>query len=183
MFVVMWQISAFLAVLFLATNCCAQTFFSASLARDASELVLKRGDGEVFVAPRFEDQDKFSQPLIAPDGRTVGWLALYPDLGASYSQPLGLVLLDQTNRVQHFLGEFGMVHGWCFVDNGAAVVFTYSFPHGITPIGYDKRRIRDGRLLARRQLEPIPAGDDEAAVLRARTPAWAKCALSTASPN
>ena len=179
----MGQISAFLAVLFLATNCYAQTFSSASLVKGGTELVLKRVDGKVSVAPRFEEQDKFSQPRIAPDGRTAGWLALYPDLGASYSQPLALVLLDQTNRVQRFRGEFGMVHGWCFVDAGTAVVLMYSFPHGITPIGYDKRRIRDGRLLARRQLEPIPAEDDEAAVLSGRTPAWAKCALSAASPD
>lgn len=179
----MRPILAFLAVLFAAADCCAQTFVSASLSEDDSELVLVRGDGGRTNAPKFEDQDKFAQPLVARDRRTVGWLALYPDRGASYSQGLDLVLLDQSNRFHHFQGDFGMLYGWCFADADTAVVFMYSFPHGSTPIGYDKRRIRDGRLLARKRLEPIPDSDDEAAVLLRRTPAWARCALAKARPE
>ena len=177
---VMKRTIAFLAALSVTANCCGQTFVSATLAHDGTELVLARADSNLTTAPKFEDQDGFSKPGVAPDGRVVGWLALYPNRGASYSQPLSLVLLDQSNRVRRLQGEFGMVYGWCFAEAGTAVALMYSFPHGVTPIGYDKRRIRDGKLLARKKLEPLAAGEDEADVLRSRTPAWAKCALSSA---
>lgn len=172
---------AFLAAVFVATNVCAQAFVTATVAQDGAGLILTRAGNSPIIAPKLEDQDGFSKPAVAPGGGSVGWLALYPGYGASYSQPLGLVLLDQSNRLRRIHGEFGMVYGWCFVEAGTAVSLMYSFSHGITPIGYDKRRISDGKLLARKRLEPIPAGEDEAEILRRRTPAWAKCALSSAN--
>lgn len=172
-----------LAALLLATNCPAQSFVATSLSPDGRELVLKRADGGMAGAPKFGEQDSFLKPAIAPDGRSVGWLALYPGFGASYSQPLNVVVLDDANRVRRFAGDFGMVYGWCFADGGAAVVLTYRFPHGISPVGYDKRRLRDGRLLARRRIEPVTAPEEEAGLLRSRTPAWASCALSNANAS
>lgn len=177
-------LSAFLktfAVLLLIGRCHAGEFASARLLGDGRELELTRQGEPPAAAPRFEDQDGFAQPALAPDKRHVGWLALYPDLGASYSQPLELVVIDASLRVRRYRGKFGLVFGWCFADAGRAVVFMYNFAHGITPVAFEKRRVDNGRLLAHVQLAPIPAGEDETEQLRRRTPAWARCTLL--SPN
>lgn len=169
--------NALLAMIFVAINGYAQDFTAATISADESTLVLRRAGGEAVLAPKFEDQDQFRRAAVAPDGGTVGWLALYPGRSGSYSQPLSLVVLDRSNRIQRFQGAFGMVYEWCFTDAGASVTFMYSFPHGVTPVGFDKRRLRDGKLLARTQLDPIPAGEHEGDILRRRAPAWAKCAV------
>lgn len=158
----------------------ASPFVRAELLSNGATLSLQRHDGSKFVAPKFDDQDFFDKPAIASNFSYVGWLALFPDRGASYSQPLYLVILDWSNRVHRFQGKYGMVFGWCFTEDGRSVVYEYSFPHGTTPIGFDMRRIEDGKLLRRFELAPIAPKDDEDAVLQAKTPRWARCAEKNA---
>jgi len=68
-----------------------------------------------------------------------------------------------------------MIFGWCFAKNASAVVYRYQFPHGVTPIGFDMRRLKDGRLLRRVLLGPVKPDEDETAVVRAKAPAWTGC--------
>jgi hypothetical protein len=155
-------------------------FARSELLSNGATLSLQRHDGSKLVAPKFDDQDFFDKPAIASNSSYVGWLALFPDRGASYSQPLYLVILDRSNRVHRFEGKFGMVFGWCFTEDGRSVVYKYSFPHGTTPIAFDMRRIEDEKLLRRFELDPIAPEDDEDAVLQAKTPRWARCAAESA---
>ena len=155
-------------------------FARAELLSNRAALSLQRHDGSEFVAPKFDDQDFFDKPAIASNSAYVGWLALFPDRGASYPQPLYLVILDRFNRVHRFEGNFGMVFGWCFTEDGRSVVYEYSFPHGMTPITFDMRRIDDEKLLHRFELDPIAHEDDEDAIFQAKIPGWARCAAKSA---
>lgn len=154
-------------------------FARAELLDNGATLSLQRHDGSKLVAPKFDDQDFFDKPAIASNSSYVGWLALFPDRGASYSQPLYLVILDRSNRVHRFAGKFGMVFGWCFTEDGDSVVYKYSLPHGMTPITFEMRRIEDEKLLRRFELDPIAPKDFEDAVLQAKAPRWAHCAAKS----
>lgn len=127
-------------------------FTQALLDQDGGALRLYRADGSQSAAPKLEEQDTFGKPVVASNQRYVGWLALFPDQGASYSQPLYLVVMDTSNRLRRFRSDFGMVFSWCFSTKGTEVVFQSSFPHGATPVEFQLRRISDGRLLRRFQL-------------------------------
>lgn len=152
------------------------TFANVRLADDGTTLQVSRANGSAFAAPKFDDQDRFDKPAISADGRYVGWLALYPNRGASYSQPLELVIFDAKKRDHHFAGTFGMVVDWCFAGDSRAVVYKYSLPHGRTATGFDLRRLSDGRLLRRTVDDPMgrTAESQEAELV---APAWAACLL------
>jgi hypothetical protein len=168
----------------LAMSCSAlaasPSFARAELLDQGTFLRLYRSDGSRASAPRLEDQDSFEKPSVASNSKYVGWLALYPDRGASYSQPLSLVVVDRSNRIHRFSGTFGMVFGWCFTPDSRAVVFEYAFPHGITPVAFDMRRIEDGKLLRHFVLDPIGPDADEDEVLPTKAPQWALCAVKSA---
>lgn len=156
----------------LAASLCASAsgqengFTQASLDQDGGRLWLRRTDGSHTAAPKLEGQDAFGDPAVASTRRHVGWLALFPDQGASYSQPLFLVVMDTSNRIQRFRGDFGMVFRWCFTPSGKEVVFQSSFPHGLTPVEFEMRRIGDGSLVRRLRL---PENWDKP------VPSWANC--------
>lgn len=135
-------------------------FTQAVLDRDGELLWLHRADGSQTAAPMLEDQDAFEAPAVASDRRHAGWLALFPNHGASYSQPLYLMVMDTSNHLQRFRSDFGMVFKWCFTTGGKEVVFQSSFPHGPTPVEFEMRRISDGRQLRRFTLPQNSLRDD-----------------------
>jgi hypothetical protein len=171
-------------LLCLAMSCSAlaasPSFARAELLGEGTVLRLDRSDGSTAPAPRLEDQDSFGKPSVARNSKYVGWLALYPERGASYSQPLALVVMDRSNRIHRFSGAFGMVFGWCFTPESHAVVFKYAFPHGMTPVAFDMRRIEDGRLLRHFALDPVRPDADQDQVLQTKAPRWALCAQKSA---
>jgi len=172
----------FLAVACLAASAAGATEFRVTqLDNGGSKLTITQSDGKAFSAPKIDDQDRFEKPAVSMDHRYAGWLALFPNEGASYSEPLYLVVLDAAKQARHFAGDFGMVYGWCFTKDSNAVVYKYQFPHGMTPIGFEMRRLKDGGLLHRFRLEPIKPDEDEAQVIRARAPAWTRCAQESAA--
>lgn len=154
-------------------------FREVRLASNGSNLVLSKSDGSQAAAPKLETQDSFGAPAISQDGRYAGWLAEFPDFGASYSQPLYLVVLDQSNRIARFSGKFGMVFGWCFGPTPGTVAYTYSFPHGQTPVGFEMRRIEDSSLLRQFEAPPEDPYSDLAQPVK-HIPAWAKCTIRRA---
>jgi len=113
--------------------------------------------------------------VASSDSRLAGWLALYPNLGASYSQPLHLVVVDTENRIHRFAGDFGLVWDWCFTRDSRAVVYRYRFSHGVSPIGIDLRRIADGKLIRHFELAPVAPDVDEDLAIERQAPAWAAC--------
>jgi hypothetical protein len=154
----------------------AAEFRKAQLTESGTKLTITQSDGTSFNAPRNEDQDSFAAPGVSRNHRYAGWLALYPNQGASYSQPLDLAVVDASMRIHRFSGNFGMVFGWCFAEKSDAVVYRFSFPHGMTPVHFEMRRIDDGKLLREFQLEPIASDEDESQVIWAKAPVWTRCA-------
>lgn len=154
-------------------------FTQVLLDQDSRALRLHRADGSHAYAPKLESQDSFGKPAVASDGRYVGWLALFPDQGASYSQPLYLTVMDTSNRLTRFRGGFGMVFNWCFSPRGTEVLFQSTFPHGPTPVELEMRRISDGRLLHRLEFPEKDFLHDGEASRHQSLPSWAKCKEST----
>jgi hypothetical protein len=171
----------FLSTVGLALSARAAEFIEVRVEEHGEKLKIVERDGTTFSAPKIEDQDSFEKPSVSNNRRYAGWLALFPNRGASYSQPIYLVVMDTSRRTRRFSGDFGMVFGWCFAKNSNAVIYRYQFPHGETPIGFDMRRLMDGKLLRRSQLEPIKP-DDESDV-RVKAPAWTRCAQDSAAPK
>lgn len=175
--------SAFLWVIMLGITRLAQAveFMESRVENDGRTLMLVARGGATLIAPKIDDQDSFGKPGVSNDHRYAGWLALFPNRGASYAQPLYLVVLSDSNQIQRLSGDFGMVYGWCFTRNNA-VVYMYEFPHGLTPIGFDMRRLGDGKLLRRARIEPIDPDSDIPLhqYLRDKAPAWTRCAQESA---
>lgn len=159
-----------------ALSAAATEFRSAELVNNGAGLTIFQPDGSSFLAPMLKNQDSFAAPAVSSNHRYAGWLALYPDLGASYSQPLHVVVFDASKRIYRFSGDFGMVFGWCFTKDSDAVVYRFTFPHGATSVGFEMRRIKDGKLLRRFLLDPTSPNEDEQGVIRAKAPLWTRCA-------
>jgi len=159
------------AVLVFELSANAAEFRAVRLSDDGKELVITQSDASKVSAPRLDDQDSFDTARVSTDGRYVGWLALYP-FGASYSEPLELVVLGQRQRLHRFRGYFGMVFRWCFWPKQSAVVYAFRFPHGQTDTGFELRRIDDERLLGRYAI-PFDAGKGSGTIRAA--PAWVRC--------
>lgn len=165
-----------LASSFLPFACQAAAFYAVELKNEGTRLVITQTDSTQTEAPLLDNQDGFDRPRIAPGQRSVGWLALYPNHGASYSQALELVVLDDAWQLHRFAGDFGTVLAWCFTVRGDAVVFKHQFPHGPTPVTFDMRRVSDGQLLQRATLKSAGPDEDDEAIVRNRAPKWTSCA-------
>ena len=93
-------------------------------------------------------QAEFREPRIAPDGRTVGWLALYPGCCQSYPVPLALVLFRDGKVLRSITGAGMPIWHWHFVEGGRDVAFVQRPTHGAAPDHYELRDVASGRLLA-----------------------------------
>ncbi len=172
---------AFAAVAFSSSR--AALFNTIQLEPDGSKLLVLRTDGNVLSAPKFDNQDGFEKPAVSADQRHVGWLAMYPDQGATYSQPVELIVLGPSNKTRRFAGHFGMVYQWCFSQSDRAVVYRYQFPHGATPVGFEMRRLSNGQLMRRVKLLAAPPEVDQTSHIRNRAPTWTRCAQEGRNPQ
>lgn len=164
-------------LLWTATLCQAGEYRSVRLVgEDGERLTLMLAGGKSMDAPKLGTQDSFERPMVSRDGSFVGWLALYPGRGASYSLPLELVVMDSARRIHRFSGDWGMVFGWCFAPGGRAVIYRYSFPHGDLTPWFDMRDVRDGRLLKQFRMPGVDREVDLMAAVRAKAPVWTRCA-------
>ena len=143
---------------------------AADLQADGSRLRLTTSRGVVAWAPSDraagpEPQAAFAEPRIAPGGRTVGWLALYPGCCQSYAIPLALVLYRDGRVWRSFTGAGMPVWHWRFVDGDRRVAFVQRPTHGAAPDHYELREVASGRLLAEFDHDAGDAGP---------LPAWAR---------
>jgi len=95
-----------------------------------------------------EDQVDFGSPAITADGRTVAWLAYYPNCCTSYPIPRELVVFRDGAVLQRFGSDGAPVWKWRFVKRGAAVELYQNTVHGDFAPRYERRAIANGRLLA-----------------------------------
>lgn len=95
-----------------------------------------------------EHQVDYGSPAIAPDGRTVGWLAYYPNSATSYPIPRELVVFRDGAVLRRFGSEGTPVWKWRFIHQGAVVELYQNTVHGDFSPRYERRAIASGRLLA-----------------------------------
>ncbi|NUS39551.1 MAG: hypothetical protein HOQ02_11085 [Lysobacter sp.] len=136
-----------------AMPACAAVHYRAAALQPDGRLRLTTTQGAVVWAPldhegEPEPQSEFSEPRIAPDGRTVGWLALYPGCCQSYAIPLSLVLFRDGKVLRGMTGAGMPVWHWRFIDGGRQVAFVQRPTHGAAPDHYELRDVASGRLLA-----------------------------------
>jgi hypothetical protein len=96
--------------------------------------------------PREGDQVAADRVAISPDGRAVGWLALYPNCCTSYPIPLKLVILRAGKR-RTIKGNGLPVWEWKFSEDSRYVAIRQAPVHGDAPQHYELRDIRSGRLV------------------------------------
>ena len=121
----------------------------AAVADDASGGVrIHYANGASLMAPKLPDQRTLSDPAVAGDGRTVGWLADYDSCCQSYPVSRQLVLW-RSRRVVARIDADAMIWTWRFFDGGRRVGFADGPTHGSSvPYSYKLYDSRRGRLLA-----------------------------------
>lgn len=133
----------------------------------------------VIYPEKWQDGGGFESIAVAPDRRTVGWLAdqlLTPEEGGtSYSYPVALQL--DIWRDGHVIRKIGppalAIQNWIFVKNGSEVAFHFAPPHGIESYNCMLFAVNSGRELAHW------SRDRKDRVV----PVWAKPLLSNDPPS
>jgi len=98
------------------------------------------------IVPKKEkDQISFDKAQISPDGRAVGWLAMYPNCCASYPLALKLVILQNGER-HTYAGSGLAISAWCFWAGGRQVAFKQETEHGGMAVHYELWDIETGQL-------------------------------------
>lgn len=147
-------------------------YTGAELSADGKTLTLVRRDGAHRMAPLLPQQVGFDRPQVAPDGRHVGWLALFPNCCTSYPVPLTLAMLDTAGRLQVFHGPGDAVFAWCFVPGTDAVAFMHTVLHGSNYEGFEEYSLRSGKRVAEYE---YPDDAQENGQARKAAPDWVRC--------
>ena len=130
----------------------AETYIQAEIDSNGQLHILTKRHREIL--PKKEpEQVGFEKVEIAPDGRSVGWLALFPNCCTSYPIPLKLVVYAGDNP-RSFTGTGLPIWRWCFQAEGKQVAFEQETVHGGTGVHYELRDIATGALVA--QYDPDP---------------------------
>ena len=166
------KISAAVILLALVSQTASADYKAATLSADGSRLVVTTDDGSQFSAPMFSEQVGFEQPRISSNGKSVGWLALYPNCCTSYPIPLKLVVLDQSRRLHTFEGIKIAIFKWCFLPQSPSVAYMQAVLHGSNSEHFEARSISDGKLLAEYE---YPHEETENAAARKHAPRWVQC--------
>ena len=121
--------------------------------------------------PNVGDQVGFDQVAISPDGRVVGWLALYPNCCASYPIPLALVLYSN-GKTRTFKGNELPVWRWRFEAEGKQVAFEQETVHGGIGVHYELRETLTGRLVEEYNPPPSQPPTDDRNPNPRDAPSW-----------
>ena len=120
-------------------------------------LRIERAKGRAVVLRKDGEQVGFDKLAISKDGRSVGWLALYPNCCTSYPIPLKLRVCSR-GHVRTFEGDLP-IWRWKFTGDGRQVSFEQETVHGGLGIHYELREVATGRLIA--QYDPPPGTEGE----------------------
>lgn len=135
---------------------------SVSADQDSGDVLLHLRDGRTATAPKERDQKTLTDPALAGDGRTVGWLGNYDNCCQSYPIPQQLVIW-RAGRVIRRIDASAMIWRWRFYHNGREAGFSDGPTHGSNiPYSYKLYNVTTGRLI-----REIP-GDSKLA------PEWAR---------
>ena len=134
----------------------------------AGQVRIVTRDGRAIVPVKRPDQVEFARVAISPDGRRVGWLALYPNCCTSYPIPLELVVYTN-GKVHIFRGSEQAVWRWCFMAGSKQVAFEQETVHGGFGVHYELRDVASGRLIA--EFDP-EVGPDQQVLANQKVPGW-----------
>jgi hypothetical protein len=152
-------IGALFALMWLTTAACAQTErYMATSITDSQQLRIVTEEGREIVIPMATDQVGVDAVAIAPDGRRVGWLALYPNCCTSYPIPLELVVYSD-GQTQRFTGAGLPVWRWSFAEGGNQIAFKQETVHGGFGTHYELVDVDSRAIIA--QFEPTRGPDDQ----------------------
>lgn len=157
--------AAFLAVV--SPSLAADRYTNASVD-EAGSLRIVTGDGRAIVLKKEPEQVDFDQVAISPDGRSVGWLARYPNGATSYPIPLKLVVYS-SGRLRAYTGSNLPVWQWHFTAGGKQIAFEQETVHGGLGVHYELHDVASGRLVA--QYSPM-VGPDGQPEPNQKAPGW-----------
>ena len=162
------------ACLALAAPVLAATARSATLYRSASadstgRMEIVTVTGRIFSIPPAKDQVGVDEIVLAPSGSAVGWVAMYPNAVTSYPIPLEL-LVHADGKLHRFRGNELPIWKWRFVNGGEQVAFEQETVHGGLGVHYERRRVRDGRLV----VQFTPETDRDGRRISEDGPAWTR---------
>jgi len=136
---------------------------------DGTVLTIPNERGDMNDGASIVRQSVFETIRLAPDHRTIGWLADYMMCAQSYPCPLELVMFRAGAPLRKIPPSYGIFWGWMFTDHGRRVITHSGFPHGDNTGAYALFDTATGRRLATfAPPQPVPA--------------WAKPYLASDNP-
>jgi hypothetical protein len=99
----------------------------------SGQLHIVLDSGKEILPPKTPGQVSFDSPMISFDGRTVGWLVMYPDptiTDYQGAQIPGRLVIYRAGRVLHTFTTEQMFWDWQFQDGGKRVAYSTGPTHG-----------------------------------------------------
>ncbi|MDP9324766.1 MAG: hypothetical protein M3P13_14105 [Acidobacteriota bacterium] len=140
-----------------------ETYRRADIDQDGQLHIVLAGGREI-TPLKDKDQVGFEKAAVSPDGRAVGWLALYPNCCTSYPIPLKMVIY-MNGRHRELTGDGLPVWRWMFRDGGKRVAFEQETVHGGLGVHYELHDVATGRLVSAFSPDPENPG---------QPPAWVR---------
>src|ERR1700678_479228 len=109
--------------------------YTSFFINDTARLHIRLVSGQYVLAPKEKYQAGFDSPAISPDGKTIGWLQLYPfpktDKDDYDSGPIASGLAIYRNRrIIHQFGTPQVFYDWQFRSGGSEVAYATGPTHG-----------------------------------------------------
>ena len=133
-------------LLTVASPCPAADTYVRASVDETGQLRILTSDARAIVLQKEPEQVGFDKVTISEDGRSVGWVALYPNCCTSYPIPLKLMIYSGGD-LREFSGVGLPVWQWHFTAGGKQVAFEQETVHGGLGIHYELREVATGRLI------------------------------------
>jgi hypothetical protein len=113
---------------------------------ESGQLHIVLDSGREILPEKAHGQVSFTDPLISPDRRTVGWLAEYP---APFQNGTlsGKLVIYRAGRVLHAFDTEQVFWDWQFQDGGKRVAYSTGPTHGGAALCL-LREVESGRVVA-----------------------------------
>ena len=157
-----------LAFALVSSSAAAESYLKAVIDK-TGQLRITTNKREEILFKKKADQVGFDQVAISPDGRTVGWVGLFPNCCTSYPIPLGLMIYFH-GRMRTFTGNGLPIWRWSFEAQGKRVAFEQETVHGGMGVHYELRDVATGRLVG--EYDPPVARDNRSSDSRQDAPKW-----------
>jgi hypothetical protein len=133
------------------TLCAADPVYRAAVIDDHGQLRIQLASGKEILPPKRKDQVSFGDARVSPDGRTVGWLVMYPYPypEQAWRGPLGGALaLYRAGRVLHTFKAEQPIWAWEFKDDSKRIAYRVAPMHGSSQTCF-LGEVDTGRIVAR----------------------------------